>query len=220
VSSATIIIPLGLKCWQILFDVEFGFYIDLEFRDRRKNMDCCYGILGLFVLAMLGFGIYSLITGRATLMGKGIFSTRGVRIVNLIMLAPLLLACLVLAITSGTALFSKNTGNDPVLNTRVTLGIGGGIFIGLVAGIIATSVIRRGGGKVIPDELMFKKSKFRCKSCGHIQEEGDWEDAMNRQAKAMGSKGFVNISAEPQCLNCGVTQLEVISKGHGGWHQL
>jgi hypothetical protein len=51
------------------------------------------------------------------------------------------------------------------------------------------------------------KPKLRCKSCGHVQEKGDWEAAMDRQAKAMGSAGFHNISARPQCISCGGTSL-------------
>lgn len=51
-------------------------------------------------------------------------------------------------------------------------------------------------------------SNLKCKACGHVQEKGAWEAAMDRQAKARGSKGFVNINAKPQCLQCGQTQLE------------
>ena len=52
--------------------------------------------------------------------------------------------------------------------------------------------------------------KVRCKSCGNVQEEGAWEAEMDRRAKAMGSKGFVNINAKEQCLRCGKTELEPV----------
>lgn len=55
------------------------------------------------------------------------------------------------------------------------------------------------------------KPKLKCRSCGHVQREGDWDDAMDRQAKAAGSGGFVNINARPQCLRCGRTDLERLS---------
>lgn len=51
------------------------------------------------------------------------------------------------------------------------------------------------------------KEQLRCKDCGFVQAEGAWEDAMDRQSKAMGGGGFVNINAEPQCLRCGKTCL-------------
>lgn len=53
--------------------------------------------------------------------------------------------------------------------------------------------------------------KLKCRNCGHVQKEGDWEDAMDRRAKEMGSGGFVNINARPQCLGCGSTNLESLA---------
>ena len=47
------------------------------------------------------------------------------------------------------------------------------------------------------------KAKLKCRNCGHVQREGDWEDAMDRQAKGMGQAGFVNINARPECVRCG-----------------
>jgi len=45
--------------------------------------------------------------------------------------------------------------------------------------------------------------------CGHIQRKGDWEKAMDAQAKAMGSRGFVTIgNVEAQCLSCGSRELK------------
>ena len=49
---------------------------------------------------------------------------------------------------------------------------------------------------------------LRCRNCGHLQKDGDWEDMMDRRVKAMGSRGFRNISASPQCLKCGSTDLD------------
>lgn len=51
------------------------------------------------------------------------------------------------------------------------------------------------------------KPKLKCRNCGHVQRKGDCEDEMDRRAKAMGSSGFVNINARPQCLGCGGTDL-------------
>jgi hypothetical protein len=48
---------------------------------------------------------------------------------------------------------------------------------------------------------------LRCNNCGATQRKGDWEKAMDARAKAMGSRGFVNLSASPQCLNCSSTDL-------------
>jgi len=53
---------------------------------------------------------------------------------------------------------------------------------------------------------LFKK-KLKCGACGHVQGEGDWEKAMDAQAKASGRGGFINLSASPQCLSCGSTDL-------------
>jgi len=52
-----------------------------------------------------------------------------------------------------------------------------------------------------------KPARYKCNSCGHLQADGAWEKAMDAQAKAMGRKGFVNLSASPECLNCGSTDL-------------
>ncbi|MBM3302572.1 MAG: hypothetical protein FJY85_21805, partial [Deltaproteobacteria bacterium] len=41
-----------------------------------------------------------------------------------------------------------------------------------------------------------------CPACGHVQRKGDWEREMDKRAKAQGMKGFVNLSAPPQCLKC------------------
>ena len=49
-------------------------------------------------------------------------------------------------------------------------------------------------------------NKLRCGNCGHVQKDGAWEKEMDRRAKAMGSR-FVNLSASPQCLSCGSTDL-------------
>ena len=56
------------------------------------------------------------------------------------------------------------------------------------------------------------KAKLRCQVCGHIQHKGDWEKAMDVQAKAMGARGFVNLGAEPQCLKCGSRELRDLSR--------
>jgi hypothetical protein len=48
---------------------------------------------------------------------------------------------------------------------------------------------------------------LKCGACGHTQGKGDWEKAMDSQAKARGATGFVNLSASPQCLACGSTDL-------------
>lgn len=52
-----------------------------------------------------------------------------------------------------------------------------------------------------------KSARYKCNSCGHLQADGAWEKAMDAQAKAMGRKGFFNLSASPECLNCGSTDL-------------
>ncbi len=56
------------------------------------------------------------------------------------------------------------------------------------------------------------KSKLRCRSCGHVQKDRAWEKEMDRIAKAMGQRGFVNLGARPQCLSCGSTDLQDTSK--------
>ena len=48
---------------------------------------------------------------------------------------------------------------------------------------------------------------LRCNNCGAQQRQGDWERAMDVRARAMGSGGFVNLSAPEQCLKCGSTDL-------------
>ena len=45
-----------------------------------------------------------------------------------------------------------------------------------------------------------------CRNCGHVQQDGAWEKEMGRRARAMGTR-FVNLSASPQCLSCGSTDL-------------
>ena len=50
-------------------------------------------------------------------------------------------------------------------------------------------------------------NKLRCGNCGNIQGEGAWEKEMDQRARAMGSSGFVNLSAPEQCLKCGSTDL-------------
>ncbi|MBM3473013.1 MAG: hypothetical protein FJX75_07100 [Armatimonadetes bacterium] len=47
---------------------------------------------------------------------------------------------------------------------------------------------------------------LRCNNCGARQREGAWEDAMQARAAAAGSR-FVNLSASPECLKCGSTDL-------------
>ena len=42
----------------------------------------------------------------------------------------------------------------------------------------------------------------KCPTCGHVQGERDWEREMDKRAKAQGLRGFVNLSAPPQCLKC------------------
>lgn len=57
-----------------------------------------------------------------------------------------------------------------------------------------------------------ERPKLRCEVCGNIQLDGDWEKAMDAQAKATGSRGFINIGAEPQCLKCGSRELRNLSR--------
>ena len=66
--------------------------------------------------------------------------------------------------------------------------------------------------KIIGAKQNEKKGMLRCKVCGHTQRNGDWEKAMDAQAKAMGARGFVNIGAEPQCLKCGARELIDLSR--------
>lgn len=63
-------------------------------------------------------------------------------------------------------------------------------------------------------DKLFKKKEdmLRCKVCGNTQRKGDWEKAMDAQAKRMGMRGFVNIGAEPQCLKCGSRELIDLSR--------
>ena len=56
-------------------------------------------------------------------------------------------------------------------------------------------------------KAMKQRQRYKCNSCGSIQLDGAWETVMDTQAKAMGAKGFVNIGADPQCLNCGSLDL-------------
>jgi len=55
-------------------------------------------------------------------------------------------------------------------------------------------------------------SSMRCTLCGHLQTEGEWERAMDAQARARGSEGFVNLGARPQCLKCGSRELTNVSR--------
>lgn len=57
-----------------------------------------------------------------------------------------------------------------------------------------------------------KEPELRCGMCGHVQREGEWEEAMTAQARAMGAQRFVNLSARPQCLACGSTLLSDASQ--------
>jgi hypothetical protein len=63
-----------------------------------------------------------------------------------------------------------------------------------------------------PTPMKRKETMLRCEVCGHTQYEGDWEKAMDAQAKRMGAGGFINIGAEPQCLNCGSRELTDLSR--------
>ena len=54
----------------------------------------------------------------------------------------------------------------------------------------------------IPSAETHRAKKVTCPACGHVQREGDWEREMDKRAKAQGMKGFVNLSAPPQCLKC------------------
>lgn len=49
---------------------------------------------------------------------------------------------------------------------------------------------------------------YRCRSCGYLQRENEWEEAMTAAAKAQGATGFYNISAKPACVRCGSLDLE------------
>ncbi len=51
------------------------------------------------------------------------------------------------------------------------------------------------------------QTRYQCNSCGALQEDGAWEDAMNARAKVTGQKGFYNIGGSPECLKCGSTDL-------------
>ena len=61
--------------------------------------------------------------------------------------------------------------------------------------------------KETAQKIIRKEKMLRCKVCGHTQRNGDWEKAMDAQAKRMGMTGFVNIGAEPQCLKCSSREL-------------
>lgn len=47
--------------------------------------------------------------------------------------------------------------------------------------------------KETAQETFKKEEMLRCKVCGHTQGKGDWEKAMDAQAKRMGMRGFVNM---------------------------
>ena len=48
-----------------------------------------------------------------------------------------------------------------------------------------------------------KTTRYQCNSCGALQADGAWEKAMTRALRAQGLREFVNLSASPECLNCG-----------------
>jgi hypothetical protein len=68
---------------------------------------------------------------------------------------------------------------------------------------------RRAGERVKHDDDV---QMLRCNACGHKQREGAWEEEMDRRARAMGSRGFINLSAPEECLKCGSTDLVEASK--------
>lgn len=49
--------------------------------------------------------------------------------------------------------------------------------------------------------------ELTCRNCGHVQRDGEWERETDKRTKAQGMTGFVNLSASPQCLSCGSTDL-------------
>ncbi len=57
-----------------------------------------------------------------------------------------------------------------------------------------------------------KLDQLYCTKCGNTQFHGEWEKLMDEKAKALGSRGFFNISARPQCLSCGGETLLNISE--------
>lgn len=58
-----------------------------------------------------------------------------------------------------------------------------------------------------------RKGQWYCSECGSVQFDREWEKMMDRRAKAMGSRGFVNISARPRCLQCNSESLIGICNG-------
>ena len=56
------------------------------------------------------------------------------------------------------------------------------------------------------------KARLRCRNCGHLQDKGDWEAEMETRARASGARGFVNLSASPQCLKCTSSDLVDVSQ--------
>ena len=66
--------------------------------------------------------------------------------------------------------------------------------------------------RLFRDEQRASGAELRCQACGNSQRKGDWESAMNTQAKAVGARGFVNLGAEPQCLKCGSRELSDLSR--------
>ena len=55
-------------------------------------------------------------------------------------------------------------------------------------------------------------ARYKCRSCGALQKDGAWEAAMDAQAKAMGLRGWHNISAKPECVKCGSLRLIDLQK--------
>ena len=52
-----------------------------------------------------------------------------------------------------------------------------------------------------------QKDMLRGKACGNVQHKGDWENAMNAQAKRMGVIVDRFGPVEEQCLKCGSCEL-------------
>ena len=65
-------------------------------------------------------------------------------------------------------------------------------------------------------EAIESGTSLRCNNCGARQHKGEWEEAMDAHARAMGSAGFVNLSARPECLKCGSTDLVEASQPRAG----
>jgi len=57
-----------------------------------------------------------------------------------------------------------------------------------------------------------KRDQLYCTECGSTQFDGDWEKLMDETSKAAGLGRFFNISAPPQCLNCGRESLLNLSE--------